>query len=71
MVHHIKKRYNGAPYQKVCFRGTLTNGKLTGISALDSKGTILKKISVSSIAQLQSQNLLTHMIYMLFKCVLL
>ena len=31
------------PYQMRSFRGALTNGKLTGVSVLNAKRTIMKK----------------------------
>ena len=34
------------PYQISSFRGASTNGKLTGISVLNAKLTVLKKINV-------------------------
>ena len=42
------QEYSFTAYQKRSFRGTLTNGKLTGISALHAKH-FFRKINISFI----------------------
>ena len=43
------KKCRKVPYQKMNFKGASANGKLTGISVLNARVMILKKINISLV----------------------